>query len=115
VLARHQEEATLFHPIAFNVFKLEGNEQKNAQEVDIKELAKLCEPKFAAAYRSSMGGKEIKTGVHRNFEFYTQVAVDAVKKATSDSVMIPNGCCTNRSCPLNVYYRTVLDELKILS
>jgi hypothetical protein len=110
-LSQMQEESTIHNPITFNEFVIQGDEVQNAEKVDIKALAALCEPKFAAAYKSAMGGKEIYTGAHRNPVFYAKVVVDAVKLAKDNKVLIPNGCCTMKDCPLHMYYATVMNEL----
>lgn len=72
----------------------------------------MCSPEFAAAYKKKNNGEEIITNVDRNPVFYAKVVVDAVKSSNGDKVLIPNGCCTKDDCPLNMYYKIVLEKLR---
>ncbi len=98
------------HNLWFNYELVNKTKYKSlSSEENLDEFVKVCYEKYKERNPNHKLGS-----LDQNPKTWAKFALKAIVtayKAKSDTVNFPNGCCSIDECPINLFYKVVLEEI----
>lgn len=108
ILCNMHMQVALTNPIKYNEFDITGIDKTKEYTPDQK--SKLSNNAYNK-YKENPSPHG-RGSVDLAPQVWSEIVCKAVKESESDTVKVPNGCCTKDDCPIAVFYGLVIEEMK---